>query len=125
MKEELIELDFTVTNENWREMARYLAMTNVPWQWRQWGVRHLIPGRRYSRGPKPGVTGTGPLGKDEDDEDMWVFPTVDPNNGDLKLLLTACVGVALEATFRLHTYRFGDSIWEQVSGGPIGLTLTQ
>ena len=59
-----------------------------------------------------------------EDEEKWVFPEIEPNKGHLKLLLASCLGVAVETTINLHTYRFGGKLWQQVSGGPIGLRLT-
>ena len=124
VREEVAKMDFNMDGFNWKEMARYLAMTSEGWQWRQWCVRDLIPWRRYSKGPSPGITGSGPLGKDIEDENKWIFPDRDPGPVQLRLLLAACLGIAVETIFRLHTYRFGGSLWEQVSGGPIGLRVT-
>ena len=87
-------------------------------------MRDLIPRRRYSRGPRPGVTGAGPMGQEMDDEEQWIFPAHEPGPEQLRLLLAACIGVAVETVFKLHVYRFGGSLWEQVTGGPIGLRLT-
>ena len=124
VREEVAKLQFNMNQFNWKELSRYLAMTTDYFQWRRWGVAEMIPTRRYTKGKRPGVTGEGPLGKEEDDEDKWVFPNMEPTDHQVKLLLAACLGVAVETVFTLHTYRFGGHIWQQLSGGPIGLRLT-
>ena len=59
VREEVKQMDFNVDGINWKEMARYLAMCSEPWQQRQWGVREMIPDRRYTKGPTLGISGEG------------------------------------------------------------------
>ena len=47
-----------------------------------------------------------------------------PSNFQLKLLLAACLGIWVNSTFMLHTYTFGGKLYQQLTGGPIGLRLT-
>ena len=127
VREEVTNMDFNMDQFNWQEMARYLALTSDPFQHKRWGVKDLIPDRRFTKGRSPGITGEGPLGKEEGDlgeKDKWIFKDVEPSAHQMKLLLVACLGVAVETVFTLHTYRFGGSIWQQMFGGPIGLRLT-
>ena len=39
-----------------------------------------------------------------------MFPNVEPSDNQVKLLLAAYLGVAVETVFTLHTYRFGGAI---------------
>ena len=117
-------MEFNVDGISWKEMARYLAMSSEPWKQKLWGAREMIPDTRFTKGPSPGITGAGPLGKEVEDEEKWIFKDFEPNNGNLRLLLAACLGVAVWTIFNLHTYRFGDKLWQQVSGGPISLRPT-
>ncbi|MCP3678952.1 MAG: hypothetical protein GY782_01110, partial [Gammaproteobacteria bacterium] len=123
VREECIRSDMEVDNTNWQEMARYIAMTSDPWEWKQWQVAQFIPKRAFTRGHAPGITGKEAMGADLG-SNQWVFPIIAPCKFQLKLLLAACLGIGVRATFRLHTYTFGGKLFQQLSGGPIGLRLT-
>ena len=91
------------------------------------GLSRVVPRRRYTKGPRPKVTGQEAKGaKDlEDDPDsQWVFPPNDPTDWEKKKILAACVEIGIHASFSNHIYCFGGRAFKQLKGGPIGSRLT-
>ena len=123
VREEVIKSEVVVEGTNWREMARYLAITSDPWEWSKWGVRPFIPTKIHNVGPDPGITGKEALGASLG-SNQWSFPNLTPTKHQERLLLAACLGVGVRETFALHTYTFGGQYFLQLAGGPIGLRLT-
>ena len=124
VREETMKANINLEGMSWREMARYLALTTDPWQQKAWNVAKYIPTRKNSKGGRPGIHGKEALGEEEDSQDQWVFKNLEPTNTEMKILLGACLCVGIQTVFRLHTYSFGGRLFQQVSGGPIGLRLT-
>ena len=124
IRREIIRSPIEFTDLEWKEMARYVAFTSDPHQHKSWGVHHLIPKRRFKYGRRPGITGADPLSADIDSEEQWVFPRIEPTQSDKRKLLAAAAGVAVTQVFRLHLYKFGGRLFQQLRGGPIGLRVT-
>ena len=117
VREETLKSNLEVDG-NWQEMARYLAMTSDPWEHKQWKVDQFIPWRAHSKGPTPSITGKEAMGADLGSS-QWIWPTLAPSKYQLKLLLAACLGIGVRATFNLHTYTFGGKLYQQLTGGPL------
>ena len=62
----------------------------------------MLPRRRFVKGTRPGVTGSGPLGGDCRDDEQW----------------QRLSGWGWKQT---HIYTFGGRFYKQKDGGPIGL----
>ena len=75
------------------------------------------------RGKEPSITGPEAKGCHKESE-QWTYPKLDPSQYEKKVLLAACLGVAVHECFRSHTYMFAGEIFRQLVGGGIGLRLT-
>ena len=53
-----------------------------------------------------------------------MLPDLEPTDADRKKLLAACAGVAVTEVFKLHCYKFGGKLFQQLNGGPIRLRVT-
>ena len=54
----------------------------------------------------------------------WVFQSQDPTPGEVKKLIALLVKHMMKLAFKGHVYKFGDKIFLQTKGGPIGLRLS-
>ena len=61
VRKEIICSSVEFMDLEWKEMARYLALTSDDFQHKSWGVDHLVPRRRFNHRSMPGITGVDPL----------------------------------------------------------------
>ena len=122
--EEIQRTQVKWTNVAWLEAARYLALNWNEKQCRESPLRRILPWRRKNRGTRPGITGTGPLGRERGDQEQWEFPTVTLTEEDKRGLLENVIKVATRTMFEKHFYSFGGKKFNQKGGGPIGLRGT-
>ena len=110
VRQEVLQSKIQFEGLNPKEMARYLAVTSDPWEQKAWGVRSLIPTRRYTKGVTPTITSSEALGIEEGDLTQWVFPDLTPSEAEIRRLLAACCEVGVRSCFSLHTYSFGGKL---------------
>ena len=106
------------------EASRYVALNWTAEQCVKSELRRVLPIRRYNTGSRPGLRGSGPQGGERGDTEQWVFPNVRLTKHEKKLLVGTVVRLATEAMFGNHYYGFGNKIFQQLEGGPIGLRGT-
>ena len=123
IKEVILKSKMKWEGINYKEAARYCAMCYDQFEMRANGLDRIAPWRRYRKGCKPGVTGSGPLGMESDDEVIWVFPNREPTELEKKRLLASCFEIAVRVAFTSHMYQFGGKTFLQKDGGPIGVRL--
>ena len=58
------------------------------------------------------------------DTEQWVFPQITLTEEEKKELVATVVQIVVEALFNHHFYTFGNEIYHQKGGGPIGLRGT-
>ena len=58
---------------NWKEAARFLVLGRDEAWCRSRGLTRVLPWRKHEQGTRPGLTGVGPMGAAEDDENQWEF----------------------------------------------------
>ena len=63
-------------------------------------------------------------GKSDTDDSQWVFPDREANEDEIGRLLGLALEVGVRTSFKLHCYKFGGHVYNQVDGGPIGMKLT-
>ena len=96
----VVASDLRYLNLNPKELAKYIAMCSESRDWRRCKVQHLIPERKFSRGPRPGVGGGGvQSGSTDAGDEQWVHPAVEATELDKKRLL----GLVVEIGLRLHS----------------------
>ena len=122
--EEVQQIPIKWSNIDYLECARYLALNWTESQCRASPLRRVLPWRRGRRGTRPGITGTGPMGRERGDQEQWVFPTVKLTEEEKGLLIGNVVRIAIKAMFSRHYYSFGGKMFSQRRGGPIGLRGT-
>ena len=65
-------------------------------------MTRVLPYRSHKQGTRPGVTGTGPLGPNMNDEAQWVLPKVKLLEIDKKRLMAEVMRFAVETMFTTH-----------------------
>ena len=107
------------------EGARYVALNWSEARCRSSPLGRILPWRRKTGGRRPGLTGCGPQGPGRGDTEQWVFPTrVRLRREEKRLLVATVIELATEAMFENHFYGFGNKMFKQMEGGPIGLRGT-
>ena len=81
----------------------------------------VLPHRRFKKGTRPGVTGTGPMGGKSNDEVQWVFPRVELSDMEKKCIVSEVLRLGVEMMLSTHCYYFGGKVFRQSERGPIGL----
>ena len=122
--EEVVRSRVQVEGLSWKESARYVKINSEPWEAQRFRVSHLLPRRRYTRGPAPGMTSSDVLTGKQDSDTQWIFPDITPTAADERRLLAAALALAVRFIFSTHMYTFGGRVYLQSDGGPIGLRLT-
>ena len=128
--EEFLNQDIQIANINHKQLGKYVALNWTVGQIRLANLHHIVPKRRYSRGPKPKITGEEAKGgknlERADEESQWEYPypTREPKSRDLKKLVAAALEISISASFSNHIYCFGGQVFRQLVGGPIGSRLT-
>ena len=124
--EEFIETEMQTEGIDWKELATYLAMNLDQDQINKLGLARVCPTRRYSRGPRPGITSNEAKQKSTKEEDSkWDFaPGVEAMDWEIKKIIAVSLQIAVETVFSNYIYSFGGINYRQVKGGPIGSRLT-
>ena len=91
---------------NYVEAARYCAMKLDKFEIRLNGLERVLPTRRFRKGTKPGVTGKGPLGKNSNDDELWVFPKTEPTEIEKRRLIAVCVEIGVKKSLYITFVQF-------------------
>ena len=67
---------------SWKDMARYVAINFDKWEWERDWIAHLIPRRRFTKGPLPGMTSKDVMYSEPEADDQWIFVGPDPTPED-------------------------------------------
>ena len=121
--QEILESDLKIQEVEWKDLARYIAMNMDGSEVKNLRLDRLIPVRKYSRGPRPGITSKEAKAKDTDDEESkWEFPYPDaePVDWEVTKLVAYAIQIAVEVVFNNYLYSFAGHTYRQVKGGPIG-----
>ena len=127
MGDQLLKSDLVVEGINYKQLAKYVAVNWSPGRVKIEGLDKITPRRRYTRGPKPQISGKesrSGRGFEDDPESQWKFPAKEPSEWEQKKLLAASVEIGILASFTNHIYCFGGRAFRQIRGGPIGSRLT-
>ena len=111
---------------DWAEALKYLKINLTPYKAKQLEVEHLLPERKFSKGPSPGITSENALSADREHEDRWVQKIrVDMLTDTEKArIMGCCIEIAVVVLFTKHCYKFGAHTYLQIGGGPTGLSST-
>ena len=117
--------DVTIKGVDSLELARYLAVNMTDQDIKEANLEELVMTRRYSRGPKPKVTGEQMNSHWVDNEESsWVRPIRQPTDIELKKMIAYAVMVDVTVVMRSHTFQFRGRNYIQEEGGSIGSELT-
>ena len=114
----VVESDIKWEGVDYKEGVRYRALKRSAQWCRTSRLRRVLPRRRYVKGTRPGVTGAGPLGPGNGDEEQWVFPRVAPTDLDKREIVAEIVRLVVETIFRTHLYSFGGKMYSRVRTKP-------
>ena len=118
------ETDMKFSNVDFLEATRYLALNWDQDTCNRSKLRRVLPWRRGKRGTRPGMTGTGPRGRERGDQEQWEFPKVVLEDWEKVEIIANVVMIATRTMFEKHFYTFGGRTFQQDGGGPIGLRGT-
>ena len=99
----IMETKVVFEGVNYQEGARYIVLNCTEQECRLGPLGRVLPVRRYVKGSRPGVTGAGPMGNQE----QWKFPRVTLTGREKKLIVATVMRIAVLTLFRTHTYSFG------------------
>ena len=121
----VMETDLVWEGVDWKEAVRFIVLgRDITWC-RKSKLARVLPQRRYKKGTRPGLTGSGPLGAEAGDEKQWEFgPSPALTEMDKKLVMSEVLRLATEIMFETHLYNFNGRSYNQREGGPIGLRST-
>ena len=71
--EAVLESNIKWDGVNWKEAVRFLVLGRDEAWCRSSGLGRVLPWRKHKNGTRPGLTGVGPMGAAEDDENQWEF----------------------------------------------------
>ena len=108
-----------VKNVDYEEIAKYLAVTTDKEILEKEGLDEYIPKRKITTGRK--ITIAYLCNKNNDDK--WQKAR-QPGKKEKKKMVALAVAEGVRACMSNHTYRVGDTTFQQQAGGPIGLELT-
>ena len=89
------------------EAARYVALNWDKATCQRSSLARILPRRRGTTGTRPGVTGSGPRGKERGDQEQWIFPHVVLTQTEKRDLIATVVEIITENLFKKHYYSFG------------------
>ena len=110
---------------NYKEMSRYIAIMEKLTSGVE-KVRRVLP-MRSKEGAKPtdiGIRNKEINSKYVDTEIEWTFPDVEPTNPEKKEMRGIMCEIGVRILWEKFSYRFGQEIYHQQSGGPIGARIT-
>ena len=114
-----LQLDVDAT-----ELALYLAIVIDRQLLVELGLGEVIHTRRYTRGPKPGITTNEILSRSHDTVSKFLPPQSPPTNNQLRIMIKLGLEHLMLVSLKNHIYSFDGKIKLQLSGGAIGDPLT-
>ena len=124
IEDEIRRTKMEFSNIDYLEATRYLALNWSQEECKKSKLRRVLPWRRKKRGTRPGITGSGPMGRTRGDQEQWEFPQIKLEDWEKREIVACVIRIAVEVMFKKHYYTFGGRTFHQRSGGPIGLRGT-
>ena len=133
MEEVLTSGKLEITNVDWHEVGKYLAITMPRKEQIRVGIRDAIPKRTVgenARGQKPGAAywDSDMIERKQNEETIktgkWI-EAAQPSSSQEKKMLSMMIATAVEVSMTNHLYRFDGKVYHQSDGGPIGDELSQ
>ena len=119
VKEMILSSTMDISNVDWAEVGKYLAVMMTQDEIEQEGLAFVIPKRRGVRLRKITINYL----QLKKNKNKWL-PARSPGVRQKRKMLALAVSHGVYTALSNHTYCLGDQIYLQVSGGPIGLQLT-
>ena len=75
---------------------------------RRSGLTRVLPWRKHKQGTRPGLTGVGPMGAEEDDEKQWEFRRdLELTENEKRRVVSEVMRLGVEIMYGTHNYSFG------------------
>ena len=118
IREETIKSEVKWAGVDWAETLKYLRLNLTKYRARQLQIEHLLPTRKFSKGPDPGITSENALSGDRNHEDKWIqkVNTNTLTETDKARLMGCSLEVAIVALFTKHCYKYGEHTYLQIGG---------
>ena len=111
--------EMKISNVDWHEVGKYLAVTMAPEDIAAEGLVNVIPTRQGLRLRKITINYL----RHKRNASKWNTARK-PGVRQQKRMLALAVSHGVYTTLSCHTYRVGDTMYQQMAGGSIGLELT-
>ena len=113
--------DMVIQNVDWHEVGKYLAVMMTKEEIQEEGLGHVIPKRRDGERRLRRITVN--YLQQKQNKGKWLNSRK-PGVRQQRRMLALAVSFGIKACMSNHTYKVGDVMYLQASGGPIGLELT-
>ena len=114
-----------------RDGFDYVEMARYAWLGEQAGltsgveeVRRLLPVKKSNRKEGPGFKNKEVQGPTKHTEGSWLFPKCTPTEKEKQDLFGIMMEIGVRVLWTHFCYTFGNKIYKQQSGGPIGARIT-
>ena len=87
-------------------------------------ISHLLPWKKKTPGVAAGMKSKFMNSKKEEEEKQWCYPRAEPTRKERKMIVARVAEIGTRVIFENFTYQFGEDIFVQMSGGPIGAGVT-
>ena len=106
--EAVLESNIKWDGVNWKEAVRFLVLGRDEAWCRSSGLGRVLPWRKHKNGTRPGLTGVGPMGAAEDDENQWEFKRdLELTQLEKKRVISEVMRLGVEIMYGTHIYICG------------------
>ena len=123
VREEVERSPLEIEGFNYKYGLRYIAM-NKKYTGNLAPIQHLLPWKKKSPGVAAGMKSRFINSKKNEEEVQWCYPRAQPTRLEKKMIVARVAEIGTRCIFENFTYQFGEDIFLQNSGGPIGARVT-
>ena len=123
VREEVERSPLEIEGFDYKLGLRYIAM-NKKYTGNLKPIAHLLPWKKTSQGVTAGMKSKFVNSKKDLEEMQWNFPKAQPNRKEKRMIVARVAEIGTRVVFENFSYQFGEDIFVQSSGGPIGARVT-
>jgi hypothetical protein len=123
VREEVERSPLEIEGFDYKYGLRYISM-NRKYTGNLGPISHLLPWKKKTPGVAAGMKSKFMNSKKDEEEKQWCYPKAVPNRRERKMIVARVAEIGTRAVFENFTYQFGEDIFQQMSGGPIGARVT-
>ena len=124
VREEVERSPLEIEGFDYKLGLRYISM-NKRYTGNLGPISHLLPWKKKLPGVTAGMKSKFVNSKKDQEEKQWNYPKAQPNRQERKMIVARVAEIGTRVIFENFTYQFGEDIFLQKSGGPIGARVTR